>query len=708
MIRTAPRLLLLLLIASLGALPPGVQAQIVEDTDFVEAHSWRFTNFQTFGDLPWASNLSWDLYRDTFIGIPPTRSVAGSGFDVAFYDAIFERRLTETGNCFGMVLLSHLIQSKGHHLGLCAPIRQYGGDNTDESVDWDGDGNSDGDYTRGPDSARVERVINRMHGHQITLPTLRHLLNIIQQHSNRDGNFAFGQAKKYIEKEGATPISVTSSLSPQDGGHALLAYDTRARRDNNGNVVTRQILVYDPNRPWNTPDSTWYTQGHNVIRVDPSTDRWTFNQGTWSVRILGSGANLATRSGVSDADRVALAGSGDYYRLDTDSTNVQGNDVGWDSDGDGTTDGLWIHLGAQPFDSTAANVGALDSISASNGDTYVTEPRGIYYELDTSRQNPAFNDVPWDSDGDGTPDGWWVRRGPSEFGEGLWWGEPGGGGAGTLANALGAADQHGGNLVVIPTSVTAPKARAPGSLGLNTSKLVNTIVIYGDGASIEDASGPDGSLSNVVPWYPSDAPPNGERYDFGMYMIAGDPNETIDLTVNSGSDGYRLTLAGPNSRMDIQSDAATGTDRLTIEHLGSLRPGLALQSASGAPYRIAFHQQDMTTGFERESRSFVLPEFRPPSEAPVRMAVGDAGTDALSVQSSEVELQYDLTLRRVVGDEVQTLTRRNLQVPAGRQQVIQPEQWEALEENALQIRKQKLVDPTQIDLNEQVDVNQNQ
>jgi hypothetical protein len=699
------RLLPLLLILSLGVLPPGAQAQIVEDTDFVEAHSWRFTNFQTFGDLPWTNDLSWDLYRDTFIGIPPTRSVAGSGFDVAFYDSIFERRLTEPGNCFGMVLLSYLIQSKGHHLGLCAPVRQYTGDNTDESVDWDGDGNSDGSYTRGPDSARVERAINRMHGHQITLPTLRHLLNVIKQHANRDGNFAFAQAKKYIEKEGATPISVTGSLSPQDGGHALLAYDTRVRRDDQNNVVTRQILVYDPNRPWYTSDSTWYTQGHNVIRVDPSTDRWTFAQSGWAIAAFDSTANPTTFS-ADHGNWIAVAGGGDYYRLDTTRTSASGDDLVWNRDG-GAPEGVWVHQGTHDFDDVVANADSLSSVTgASNEDVYVTDERGIYYELFTSRQNPAFNDVAWDPDGDGTPDGLWVRRGLSDFSRGMWWGEPGGGGAGTLANGLGAADQHGGNLVVIPASVTAPKARGPGSLGLSASTIASTIAIYGDGASVESASSPDGPLNNVVPWYPSDAPPKGEDYDFGLYVVIGDPEETIDLKVNSGTDGYRLTLAGPNSRMDVQSTVATGTDVLSIENLGAVRPSLALQSASGAPYRIAFHQQAMTTGFERETRTFILPEFRPPSATAVQMGLETATTGGFSVRSPEVDLQYDLQIQRIVGEEVQSVTRKNLQVPAGQRHLIRPEQWSTLQENTLQIQEEQLKRPQPLDVNGQRDRNE--
>lgn len=557
-----------------------------QDTEFVEEHSWRFDNFQTFEDLPWTGNLSWELYRDTFIGIPPTQSVASSGFDVAFYTAIFERELTEPGNCFGMILLSYLIQEKGHHLGLCAPVRQYEGDNTGTGVDLDGDGNDDdvdGDgsvdtnWTRGPtgsDSTEVRRAINRMHGHQINLPTLRHLMDILQQHANRDGNFAFEQARKYIEKEGAAPISVTQSLSPQDGGHALLAYDTRVQRNNSGTVQTKEIFVYDPNRPWNTADSTWYQNGNNVITIDAQTGEWTFD----------------------------MAG----------------------------------------------------------------------------------------------PD--------------TWSGEPAGGGGGvvdySLGDVLGGADQHGGNLVVIPASVTAPKARGPGSLGLSAPSLANTIAIYGDGASIEGASSPDGPLDNVVPWYPSDTPPDGGRYDFGVYVVLGEPEETIDLEVQSGENGYQLTLAGPNSHLDIQSKDATGTDVLSIENLGSARPGLGLRSASGAPYRIAFHQQNMTVDFERETRSFVLPEFRPPSEASVHMRVGGAGENAFSVQSPEVDLQYDLQVERVVGDDVQTLTQQDLQVPAGRQQVIQPKQWQSLREGALQIQEQQLVEPRRIDVNEQIDVNQ--
>ena len=210
----------------------------------------------------------------------------------------------------------------------------------------------------------------------------------------------------------------------------------------------------------------------------------------------------------------------------------------------------------------------------------------------------------------------------------------------------------------------------------------------------------------MVPWYPSDAPPEGEKYDFGLYVVIGDPEETIDLEVNSGTNGYRLTLAGPNSRMDIQSTAATGTDVLSINDLGAVQPSLALRSASGAPYRIAFHRQAMTPGFERETRAFVLPEFRPPSATAVEMGLETAATGGFSVRSPEVNLQYDLQIQRIVGEEVQSVTRENLQVPAGQRQLIQPRQWDALQNGALQIQKQPLVEPQRVDVNEQIDGNE--
>ena len=536
-------ILLLTFLFSVGWLKTPVDLHAQKKPELVKEYSWRFDNFETSGEFRWSEDLSWDLYRDTFIGIPP-RDATTSIFHESFYNGIYKRRLTEVGNCFGMVLLSHLIKKKGHHGGLCAPVRQYDGVNEKKY-------HEGYHYTLGPESSEVKRAINRMHGHQVNLPTLRHLMNVIQQRKNRDGNYAFEQAKHYIEKEGATPISITESLDPSDGGHAMLAYATEETD------ATKKIYVYDPSRPWDE-NKSYYRRGDNVIEISSDNGEWEFTK----------------------------------------------------------------------------------------------------------------------SDG------------------GMWSGKPDDGGAGaatySLGDVLGASDDNGGNIMVIPTSVTAPTARAPGSLGLNTSELVHTIAIFGEGASISQASSPDGGLDNVIPWYPSDALPDGKRYDFQMFTGIGEPKEIIDFQVqNNGPDGYTLDLAGGNGRVKVESMAATETDALSIENLGSVRPGLTLQSGAGASYRMAFHRQ--YTGPEPEKRVFILPRLNAPTNAKVEMTMGKDGPGTFSIQSLEVSLPYELKIRRVTPDGAESITLSR-ELPPGSRHVIEVTQWDDLSRQNVRVREIKAVE----------------
>src|SRR4029453_10098062 len=95
--------------------------------DYASKNGWRFLNFSD-------ATFSWDLYRDTFIGIPPTEDPWSSAFDVLFYDQVYKSKLSADGNCFGMSLLDSITQKDGGHLGFCAPVTQYSGDPTSAAM----------------------------------------------------------------------------------------------------------------------------------------------------------------------------------------------------------------------------------------------------------------------------------------------------------------------------------------------------------------------------------------------------------------------------------------------------------------------------------------------------------------------------------------------------------------------------------------------
>lgn len=256
------------LVATLVVLcPPAVPAQYSVATD-----GWSFHNWNT-------KPMPWDIYRDTFIGIPPTEDGLSSAFDVLFYEQLYKEKLSKAGNCFGMSLMSLMMLKNGGHLGFCLPVNQYSGDLTGMG--------SGGDFL-GPTEPMLKRAINIMHGHQVNLPTVQLILDIFAQHKNRDGSFAYDKFQSAKQQKDFTLISITKSLNPDDGGHTLVAYDAQDLGGGN-----KRIFVYDPNRSWaDSAAQPWYTGGQNYVQINGNA--WSFTMASsevWSGD-PGSGGNV--------------------------------------------------------------------------------------------------------------------------------------------------------------------------------------------------------------------------------------------------------------------------------------------------------------------------------------------------------------------------------------------------------------------------------
>jgi hypothetical protein len=247
----------------LASSPHGATAQ-----HYADRNAWHFDNFKD-------AEYPWDIYRDTFIGIPPTKDPWSSAFDVLFYDQVYKNKLSENGNCFGLSLMSLMMLKNGGHLGYCLPIPQYSGDIF-------------GSPSTGPSDPGLKRAINTMHGHQVNLPTLQHILDIIGKSKNRDGEYAYLSFQSWKMKKDPTLVSITKSLNPADGGHTMVAYDAQDLGGGN-----RRIYVYDPNRTWGDPaDRTWYQTGQNFVAITGHSWSFTMQGGsTWSGS-PSSGGNL--------------------------------------------------------------------------------------------------------------------------------------------------------------------------------------------------------------------------------------------------------------------------------------------------------------------------------------------------------------------------------------------------------------------------------
>jgi len=233
------------------------------DTTAAERYGWGFRNFND-------TVFTWDIYSHSFFGIPldSNDSWLTSTFDKLFYEVAFRKKLPNPnndtlgyGNCYGICLMSLMINRFGGFYGYCAPTSGYHGDTT-----WGG--------TKGPFDVQLHRLINIMHGHQLSLASVESYLDQASSGHSENCNFAVTLASQTLGKEGPCIVALTQEENPLNGGHALIAYGVT--QDGSGHA---KIWVVDPNRLWAVPsarDRGWYQADSNYIACDLGSGDWHF------------------------------------------------------------------------------------------------------------------------------------------------------------------------------------------------------------------------------------------------------------------------------------------------------------------------------------------------------------------------------------------------------------------------------------------------
>lgn len=218
-----------------------------QDTNFVRTNTWHFENF---GD----SIPSWDVFRETYIGIAPTYESA-SIFDQIFYDSVHSKMIN-TGHCFGMNIGALQLLRYGGYGGFCAPASQY-------------PRKYPANVYKEPADPRLQRTIQMLQGHILNYRVITYMLDLIAANNSRNGNFAYDQYKYFEAKKEYCTIGITESFSNVGASHALLPY--HLTEDGAGN---RKIYVYDVNRPFNKPGAgdeghDWYLDKNRLVAVIP-------------------------------------------------------------------------------------------------------------------------------------------------------------------------------------------------------------------------------------------------------------------------------------------------------------------------------------------------------------------------------------------------------------------------------------------------------
>lgn len=219
-----------------------------------ELYGWAFDNFTD-------TLFNWDIYCHSFFGVPSDESSTWftATFDKAFYELAFKTKLPTTGggNCFGLSLLSLMMNKYGGYYGFCAPPSSQG---------------SEVDMNGAPVNTLLKRAINIMHGRQLSLAAIEMYIEQATGGHSQNATYGVNLAKENIGKEGPVLVCITKALLPTDGGHTMIAYKVT---DNGPGKY--KIWVVDPNRIYADTSSAnrgWYLSGSNFINVDGNN--WTF------------------------------------------------------------------------------------------------------------------------------------------------------------------------------------------------------------------------------------------------------------------------------------------------------------------------------------------------------------------------------------------------------------------------------------------------
>jgi len=224
--------------------------------EWVRDNTWFFDNFKD-------SNVSWNVFRESYIGVAPSRSL---DFDGIFFDELFTNTLYNPGNCYGIDVMAMLIMKNGGRLGYCHPPYVY-----------DGKIHTSGGDSTGPSDHNLKIAIEMTHANQANYGFLSFMLDVLAKGKLRDGNYAYFQVQQYLAM-GDQPILCISDTSGELGGlaskegHVIVPYKT----EESGGI--KKIYVYDPNRSYyasGADGKDFYEGGNNVVTIDGS-NHWFY------------------------------------------------------------------------------------------------------------------------------------------------------------------------------------------------------------------------------------------------------------------------------------------------------------------------------------------------------------------------------------------------------------------------------------------------
>ncbi len=236
---------------------------------------WYFSNWcETLsnpdcdGSCVGSCDFTWDLYRQTYLGINPTHDCVEAPLDCAYYE-IF-KNCAEGGNCGGISLLALALFKYGGYMGFCSPANFYAG-------------------TVGPDRDDLHQAINILQARQFSAAGIENFLDLIGAGDLNNAERAFKEVKECLAKGDYPVLSIANSFYGLDA-HTVIPY--RVEENPLGYPPgTKVMYIWDSNHPYDDdPDhyADWNPANRLVIS---GMYTWTYTSG--STAYSGSGWNSA-------------------------------------------------------------------------------------------------------------------------------------------------------------------------------------------------------------------------------------------------------------------------------------------------------------------------------------------------------------------------------------------------------------------------------
>lgn len=258
------------LAAAIVALLSGVLAfPTLGDPFDPKLDGWYFSNWKEESpNCVDSCEFSWDLYRQTYLGINPTHDCVEAPLDCLYYE-IF-KTCAAGGNCGGISLLALALYKYGGYMGFCSPAYFYTG-------------------VKGPDRDDLHRAINILQARQFSASGVENFLELVDSGDLNNAERAFYEVKENLGKGDYPVLSLANSFYGTDA-HTVIPYAVEENPPGYP-AGTKIMHIWDSNHPYDEdPEhyADWNTANHLVIT---GTYEWHYTPG--STHYSGSGWDSA-------------------------------------------------------------------------------------------------------------------------------------------------------------------------------------------------------------------------------------------------------------------------------------------------------------------------------------------------------------------------------------------------------------------------------